>query len=133
MKEVILEEKKDCTIILKILFQNDKEKLEKLYSNLDLKFSFKELRSRLIRMSNSIKICSTSVPEIEKWLESLIKIKFTKQFVSHDKNDFLIYLMKCAGENVNFTIGQSSSSGTIKSVPAEILEKNPCLSYVIAL
>jgi HEAT repeat protein len=48
-----------------------------------------------------------------------------------DYNDFLIYMMRTAGETVKHQVRAGSSGSGMTTVPVALLEANPCLNFIV--
>ncbi|MHA1202406.1 MAG: HEAT repeat domain-containing protein [Candidatus Heimdallarchaeaceae archaeon] len=135
-KTILEQEKKDAAIILKMLTKEQSKTFKNLQEKLGLKYETDDLIKRARKLLIQIRITSTSVPEIEKWLQEEINHRFKISQSYTNLQDFLIYIMKVAGEQVTYTLKPAysrygRSRGGMTTFPVTILEKNPCLNYII--
>ncbi|MCE7747841.1 MAG: hypothetical protein GPJ51_05550 [Candidatus Heimdallarchaeota archaeon] len=134
------EEKRDLSIVLKLLLQNHPNIYQKFIKDNKMVFPAEVLMSRAKRMVTSLKIATSPVKEVEDWLKTQISIVFHQGTSHRSHQDFLIYLMKSSGEKVTYQIKKGGSSrgysrrysrGGFTSFPITLLEINPCLKYII--
>ncbi|MHA1198854.1 MAG: HEAT repeat domain-containing protein [Candidatus Heimdallarchaeaceae archaeon] len=130
-KTVSREDKNNLIIVLKLLHEEEDALLFEQFRKYQLLYSEKEINKRAKRILYSIKLSSTNVPEIEQWLETQIGCKISSVSISHNKVDFLIYLMKCAGESFDSSDFYSSYNSETCKIKKNILENNPCLNFII--
>ncbi|OLS31819.1 MAG: hypothetical protein HeimAB125_15140 [Candidatus Heimdallarchaeota archaeon AB_125] len=127
----IEEEKIDAALVLKVLLRDDQKEYSEIVDKLGIKYSNDALSKRAGRILSSIKISSTVIPQLESWLQTQVKRKFSTKTHHQDYSDFLIYMMRTAGEVVKHQVNAGGSRSGMTTIPATILENNPCLNFII--
>ncbi|MHA1718805.1 MAG: hypothetical protein ACTSWX_02715 [Promethearchaeota archaeon] len=132
-KNILKEEYYDAKITLEMLFEGNKKNLEVL--NRNWKINQKVLIKRYYLIHDKLSISGTSIIEIKKWILSKIKPK-SYVLQSYDlADDFLIYIMKSAGERPIYSVKPGYSNyytqRNFTFISSKLLEKYPALSYVI--
>lgn len=130
-ENLVEQEKIDASLILKVLLRDDQKAYFEVAKKLGLDFANEVLGKRAERILSSIKISSTVIPQLESWLQTQVTRKYSSLTRYRDYNDLLIYLMKTAGETVNYHLKSGNRSGGMTSFPVTLLEENPCLNFII--
>ncbi len=130
-ENLIEEEKIDAALVLKVLLRDDQKEYSETVQKLGIDYSNEALSKRAGRILSSIKISSTVVPQLESFLQTQVKRKFSTKTHYQDFSDFLIYMMRTAGETVKHQVRSGNTRGGMTTFPVAILEQNPCLNFII--
>ncbi|QEE17373.1 hypothetical protein DSAG12_03206 [Promethearchaeum syntrophicum] len=132
-KNISNEEICDAKITLELLFNGNQENLTNL--NKSWNISPQLLKKRYYLIYDKLEISGTSIIYIKKWISSKTNTKAYFLPAYDMADDFLIYIMKSAGERPIYFVKEGYSSyynqRDFSFISTTLLERYPTLNYVI--